>query len=238
MNIETPFALNCSPITSHNCNCPLRSACFLEQGVNAQSSQLKSVLKQKIQLKRNMTLVAENVSLNHFYMVQEGILKASNVDVNGKEHIIQFYLPGEIVGFEALFSGRYPFSIIALANTKVCELSFNELMLILDKQSDLNRKILYMMSQRINIGNKFNHVTAEAKVAIFLLDLNQRLNLHDYKLEFHLPMSRHEIASYLGLASETVIRILSKFQEAKILTTDNRKLAIIDFISLNKLAQA
>ena len=76
--------------------------------------------------------------------------------------------------------------------------------------------------------------TAESRLASFLVSLSKRLGSRGFsKTEFNLVMSRHDIANYLGLAAETVSRLISKFQEAGILEVNRRRVVIRDVKALH-----
>jgi CRP/FNR family transcriptional regulator len=72
-------------------------------------------------------------------------------------------------------------------------------------------------------------MTAEERVASFLLNLSKRLAVRGYSsVEFHLRMTREEIGSYLGLKLETVSRMLSKFHRNGLVDTQGKLIHILD----------
>ena len=78
---------------------------------------------------------------------------------------------------------------------------------------------------------------AEERLAAFLLNLSQRLAARGYlNHEFDLPMSRVEIASYLGIQIETVSRMLSRFAESGLVQIKQRHIKLIDMDGLYELA--
>jgi CRP/FNR family transcriptional regulator len=79
-------------------------------------------------------------------------------------------------------------------------------------------------------------MTAEQRVAAFLLNLSSRLKARGYSPdEFVLRMTREEIGSYLGLKLETVSRTLSKFRKAGVLRTHGKEIRIADHARLAKV---
>jgi CRP/FNR family transcriptional regulator len=79
---------------------------------------------------------------------------------------------------------------------------------------------------------------AEERLAYFLLSLSERLKRRGFSAsEFKLSLSRQEIGNHLGLALETVSRLLKKFQEDEMIIVQNRFISITDISALKKLLQ-
>jgi CRP/FNR family transcriptional regulator len=86
-------------------------------------------------------------------------------------------------------------------------------------------EIVRESSQMMLLGT----MSAEQRVATFLLNLSDRLRLRGYSpAEFHLRMTREEIGSYLGIKLETVSRMLSKFQRDGLVDTHGKDIRILD----------
>jgi len=80
---------------------------------------------------------------------------------------------------------------------------------------------------------------AEERVANFLMDLSARIQRRGYAADFiYLAMSRNEIANYLGLAVETISRVFSRLQKAKIISVNGRAVEIVDTQALEEAAGA
>lgn len=79
-------------------------------------------------------------------------------------------------------------------------------------------------------------MSAEQRVAAFLLDISQRYKTQGYSAtEFTLRMSREEIGSYLGLKFETVSRVLSSFQKNKVVDTHSKHIRILNITVLGSV---
>ncbi len=77
---------------------------------------------------------------------------------------------------------------------------------------------------------------AEERLATFLLNLSQRFVARGFsQVEFHLRMTREEIASYLGLKLETVSRLFSRLQEEGLIQVQGRAVKLLDLAALKKL---
>ena len=78
---------------------------------------------------------------------------------------------------------------------------------------------------------------AQERLAIFLRSLSDRYRgLHRAPELLELPMSRHELANYLGLVVETVSRLFTRFEELGVLAVNRKQIRIVDFAKLNELA--
>ena len=78
---------------------------------------------------------------------------------------------------------------------------------------------------------------AEERMATYLINLSQRFARRNYSpLQFNLSMSRSDIGNYLGLAEETVCRILARFHDDGLIITHRRQVQINDFARLQAVA--
>lgn len=186
-------------------------------------------------LKRKEVLCLPKNKFQNLYVIQHGALKTYQVEPDGKELIRGFYFAGEILGYEAIYTGHYSFSAVALTETVVCEIPYDDFLELVHSKSALQRRALYLISKQLNVGSYLVSTTAEQRLAAFLIDLSLRLHPEEEKqTSFSLPMSRQDIGNYLRLTAETVSRIFSRLQKNKIITTQHKK---INFLKPNELKQ-
>ncbi|TAK77619.1 MAG: cyclic nucleotide-binding domain-containing protein [Gammaproteobacteria bacterium] len=183
--------------------------------------------KQFRTLERNETLCLPKNKFQNLYVVQHGALKTYQTEADGKELIRGFYFANEILGYEAIYTGHYLFSAVALAETLVCEIPYNHFLESLQSKPALQKRILYLISRQLNVGSYLLSTTAEQRLAAFLIDLSVRLHPLEMKLEFLLPMSRQDIGNYLGLTAETISRIFSRLQKNNIVSIDHKKIHLL-----------
>lgn len=166
--------------------------------------------------------------------VRSGAFKTIMLSSTGEQQIIGFYFPGELLGFDGINTGKYAVSCIALETSSICEIPFNELLVHAAQIPNLQRQLVNLMSQKITpeFAVRVN-TTAEQRIASFLLSISRRLKSCGYsEHEFNLPMSREDIGNYLGLATETVSRILTNFHQQGLLNVSRRHVCIQDFRKL------
>ncbi|MFL6623014.1 MAG: Crp/Fnr family transcriptional regulator [Sulfurifustis sp.] len=171
------------------------------------------------------------------YVIEEGSVKVSTLSSNGDEQIVRFYLPGEMLALEALGESHHSSSAMALEATTVRVLPLTNLPALYERSPDVYRKLLQLVSRRIAelqehmlmLGRK----SAAERLASFLTDLT----LRTHRQEFTLSMSRDAIGSYLGIALETVSRLLHQFEHEKLICLHGRRVNIVEPARLRRLAE-
>ena len=170
--------------------------------------------------------------------VRSGCFKSYMINEDGTEQVLGFHLPGELIGLEAIYPEKHVANVVALSTSSVCSLQFAEVARLAGELPDLQSQLFRVMSQRIS---ELNHIaadlTADERLAGFLLGLSQRFADRGYSpKEFNLAMSRADIANYLRLATETVSRVLARFQKKKLIEVNRKLVKLLDLDKLNELA--
>jgi CRP/FNR family transcriptional regulator len=192
-------------------------------------------------LKRKEILHSANDKFKNLYAIQYGALKTYETDAAGNEVIHGLYLKNEVYGYEAIHRGHHLFSVEALSETLVCEISYHAFLELLRSKPHLLERILYLMSQQLAFDAYLKLSTAQQRLGAFLLDLSARLFITDHKntteLNFLLPVTYQDIGRYLGLATETVSRILSQFKKNKIIAINNKHIHLLQIDKLKGIAK-
>ncbi|MCX7116667.1 MAG: helix-turn-helix domain-containing protein [Legionellales bacterium] len=195
-------------------------------------NQINLAVKQHHHLKKHDVLCLPQTTFRNLYVIQRGILKTFQVDAEGNEVIRGFYFNGEVFGFDAIYTRHYLFSAVALSETVLCEIPYDNFLDLLHSNPILQKHMLHLISQQLSMGSYLFSITAEQRLAAFLIDLSTRLHPPEMQLSFLLPMSRQDMGNYLRLTAETISRLLSQFKKNKIITVDHKK---IKFIQPEKL---
>lgn len=190
------------------------------------------IVTQQHHLKRNEILHSLGDSFKSFYAIRSGALKAFTTDTMSHETIHGFYLQKEVYGYDAIYTERYVFSTQALSETVLCEIPYRSFLELLQQKPDLLSRMLYLMSQQLTMSSYLQFVTAQQKVAAFLLDLHNRLAVSSEDVSFLLPMAYKDMGDYLGLATETVSRTLSLFKKKELIGIDTKKIHLFDIKQL------
>ncbi len=168
--------------------------------------------------------------VDYIYAVHSGTVKDYYVDENGQEYINNFYFVGDIIALEALPQKKYSFSAVALSKTTLCMIPVVSLLAEMQTFPALLKRFLHINSYKM-LNDKHIRPTTNAKqrVADFLVNMLYRLEERDGKKDsFQLPMSQVDMSYMIGMAYETVSRVLHYFEEEKIIQIHNRQITIVN----------
>ena len=173
------------------------------------------------------------------YAVRSGSVKTRLVDLEGRELVLGFHLPGELIGLNAIHPDAYPCDAVALDTVEVCRFSFPALATLATRIPQIQQELFRRLSKDIGAASLRNQEsTADERLAAFMLDLSARYEARGFPSDsLHLSMSRSDIANYLGLAAETVSRVLRRFQDAGLLEVDGRDVRLSDVAALKDTAK-
>ncbi len=221
------------PLQAACSNCNLRELCLPCDLTAAEMAQLGSLASLKRAFRRGDYLYRSGAPFQSLYAIRSGFFKTQVLHEDGREQVTGFQMVGEIIGMDAISSDRHTCDAVALEDSEVCELPFNQLEELGRRMPTLQRYLHKIMSREIvrehGIMLLLGTMRAEERLAAFLLNLSQRLAARGHSpLAFHLRMTRQEIGNYLGLKLETVSRTLSAFQEAGLISVRNKAVEILE----------
>jgi CRP-like cAMP-binding protein len=169
----------------------------------------------------------EEDEAKYYYQITSGEVKMVSISEDGKEFIQGFFKEGNSFGEPPLFVNQpYPSTAIAAKETSVLKLSKENFLQLLSKHPEIERAFLYTFAQRIynktKVSNTVINNTPEHRILGFLHLLKASNNtLHGRTI---VPYTRQELANFVGLRVETVIRTLSKMKNEKKLDIIDHKL--------------
>lgn len=173
------------------------------------------------------------------FLVHSGVYKTTLPSDDGREQVTGFHLKGDVIGLEALGEDAYRCDAAALDTGELIEVPCT---LVFDPSSGLLEPVMQALAETLQRDWQWmmtlGTLDAEQRVAEFLLDLSRRqqaLGYSPYRLL--LRMTRADIGNYLGLALESVTRVLSRLDEARLLRVVCRDLEILDLPALQRLAR-
>jgi CRP/FNR family transcriptional regulator len=170
--------------------------------------------------------------------VRAGTVKTYTIDREGREHVLGFHLPGEVIGLNAIDDEHYPCNAVALDTVMLCRFSFPKISVLAMQVPGLQQHLFRLLSRDIgNAALLSGDWTADERMAAFLVGLSRRLAARGFSADrFQLTMARTDIANYLRLAPETVSRVLKRFQDDGLLKVDRRELELVGRTQLEALA--
>lgn len=168
------------------------------------------------------------------YIVNKGKVKIFRLSETGKEQLVRILNPGDFTGELALFRNDMHESFAeAMTDTQVCTIHQADLQELLLKYPSISLKILAEFSNRLDQSEKqttrFATEKVETRIALFLTECLE----DSQSKEFLLPMSKKNLASYLGTTPETISRKLSEFEDHGFIKQKaHKKIEIIDLDGL------
>lgn len=226
---------------THCEDCSLFGLCIAQEISDNEREDLDEVVRRDQPIERNEHVFQGGDRSRNVTVVRSGSVKAYRISSEGDEVISGFYLPGEIVGLDALFSDRHPSFATALEDGHTCTIPLQDFLRMLKDSPKLNQVMLKMLSEEISEARELllvvGRLDARTRVALFLLSLSSRLARRSKDADqFRLTMDRRDIANYLGLTIETVSRTLSALQREGIIEVHGKLVRICDRDSLRQMA--
>jgi len=161
------------------------------------------------------TVFAQEELTTSFYNLLDGVMRLYKLLPDGRRQIVGFALPGDFLGMAA--TARHNFSADAIGPVAICRFSRASFARFIENRSHLLRRITEFAVRELSQAQDhmvlLGRRSAEEKVATFLVGWRDRLaQLGGVAKTVPLPMSRQDIADYLGLTIETVSRTFTKLE--------------------------
>ena len=166
--------------------------------------------------KKGTEIYGEKEPAEYVYQVKIGAVRSYKLLSDGRRQIGAFHLVGDIFGLEN--GSEHRFTADAIVNTTVRLIKRRSLERAAESDAMVSRNLLSMTTS--NLQHAEDHMlllgrkTSLERVAAFLIEMDRRLTAAGI---MPLPMSRRDIADYLGLTLETVSRALSRLHELDII---------------------
>lgn len=196
---------------------------------SSQMDEIMAVARSRTYKKGELIYRAGETS-SKLYIVSRGRMKIYRLSESGKEQVIRFLHPGDFTGEYALFNESIHESYAeAMEETSVCTIERADLQQLLLKFPTIALKLLQEFSVRLESLERQKTLvgteTVETRLALFLLDCMEEENNDT----FHLPMSKKDLASFLGTTPETISRKLRELEEAGMIEQlTHKRIRIVD----------
>jgi CRP/FNR family nitrogen fixation transcriptional regulator len=183
---------------------------------------------------RNSEIYGEDEPADYLYKVVSGTVRTYKMLADGRRQIGSFYLPGDIFGLEV--GDEHAFSAEAVTDSKVLVIKRSALVALAARDNDVAQQLWAMTGRELRRVQ--DHImllikTAQERVAGFLLEMADRVSSGN---AMELPMSRQDIADYLGLTIETVSRTLTILENsAAIEVPTSRRIVLRNRSALSRL---
>lgn len=218
--------------------CAFSTAC-LDSGYDKSRLRELHVLVEHIgPFEEGEHIFREGDEFNAIAGIRSGTVKTYVTDLHGREQVLGFFLPGEVIGLNAISRSRYPCNAIALEKVLLCRFSFPKMATLATRMPELQQQLFRLLSEDIGKATLLaGDFSAEERMAAFLVMLSRRCAARGLSAtHLQLTMARTDIANYLRLAAETVSRILRRFQDQSLIRVDRRDVELIDLARLEEIA--
>ena len=206
------------------------------------NSCLGSLIGPRMRIRKGTALFNANDPLTMLYAVRCGSFKTSLNSVEGQGVVINFWMPGDVLGLDAIATDHHVCDAIALEDSEVCPVPYRRLQALARDFPALQQSLNRLMSREIVREQErvlmLCNLTAEQRLASFLIGLSRRFVNRGYSAHgFMLRMSREDIASYLGLRLETVCRSVARLRAQDVVSLHGRLVEILDMPALMAFEQ-
>ena len=159
---------------------------------------------------------------------------------DGREQVTGLHMAGELIGMDAINTGKYMCDSAALEDSKICAVPFGALARLTHDipalQQNLHRAMSREIARDYEVMLLLGCAQAAERVAKFLLNLSKRYAARGFSAtRINLRLKREDIGSHLGIALETVCRVLSRFQEDQLIAVRQKDIEIRDFDRLSRM---
>lgn len=231
-----------SPIKIHSetlqeadtcCRCRRRELC-LPRGLDTKEFEgVEQIVYARRRVKRGEALFHAGDRPHAVFAVREGAFKISVIDGEGREQVTGFAMSGDLLGMEGIGLTSYHAGGTALQDSEVCVIPLALLVSLAARIPGLQRTLHSALARDIvrdqSVMLVLGSMRAEERIAAFLLRLSDRLGrLGHSPTQFELRMTRKDIGNHLGIALETVSRVLARFKDARLIEFRYRQVRGLD----------
>lgn len=186
------------------------------------------------------TVVFEDDEATNVYSLTAGLLRLSKLLPDGRRQIAGFLFPGDFLGIT--MEEEHAFTAEAVAPSTLCKFPRSRFDEFVAAHPELERRLYAVAAHELAAARQqlvlLGRKTATERVASFLLMLSSRCPAGRGSTEIDLPVSRIDMADYLGLRIETVSREVSALKAARVIQlTSRQSFRIVDRGRLEQLAE-
>ena len=196
--------------------------------------------KDSMSFKKGDVLFHEGNTLQGVYCIKEGVCKLSRLSENGKEQIVRFIKGGDMLGYRSVLSEEpVTLTVTALKDMEACFIPKKDIFDSIKGNPKFSLDMMKTVCHDLKDANasitKMAQKTVKQRLADTLLFLNDTFG-EDNEGYLDIILTREEIASVIGTATESAIRLLSEFKKKGFIKSEGKKLKILDAKGLQRLS--
>lgn len=191
--------------------------------------------------KKGQYVFAENGLPTGLFCINSGKIKITTTGYDGKEQILRLAKSGDVVGYRALISNeRYASSAVTLEDASICIIDKDYFFKAMDATPKLMFEMVKKMSHDLKTAEdhivSLSQKNVRERMAEALLFLKATYGLEEDQQTILVNLTREEIADYVGTSTESCIRLLSEFNQDKLISLSGKKIKIINLPMLIQTA--
>ncbi len=223
--------------------CSLNNIC-IPNGLSASEiKELEASIDKTVKVKKKDAIFRSNHQMEGIYAVKSGAIKTSIANKDGQEQVLEFHLPGDMLGFDAFSTGSHTCDAIALEDTLLCKIPVEVFDNLCERLPGLRKELRHQVGKEIAHNQRLllslGQQQTDERLANFLLQVSSHYQSRGFSnKEFVLPMSRQDLSNYLGMAVETLSRIISRMTDDNIIKVERRMVIISNMDKLKLLAHS
>jgi len=223
--------------------CSLNNICLPYGLSESEIAELENSIDKTIKIKKKDAIFRSNQKMEGIYAVKSGAIKTSIANEDGQEQVLEFHFPGDMLGFDAFNTGLHSCDAIALEDTLLCKIPVSVFDNLCERLPGLRKELRRQVGKEIahnqHLLLSLGQQQTDERLANFLLIVSKHYQSRGFSnKEFVLPMSRQDLSNYLGMAVETLSRIISRMTDDEIIKIDRRMVIISDIKKLEALAHS
>ena len=195
--------------------------------------------RMEVHHKKGEVFIRSGEKIEKFIYLKEGLVKLYKTDEDSKSQIIAIGKPLDFVSLLSVFSDdKYKYSVAAIEDSVTCDINLSRVTNLAEENGRFAfnvMKKMSMMSDKVIIDLlEIRKKQLRGRVAYVILMFSGKVFDSN---TFDLPISRKEIAEYIGMTTENVIRTLSEFRKDKILRIYGKSIEIVDINRLKNISE-
>ncbi len=229
---DEPFDLSCD-------SCTIRTHPLFRHLVE---QELQEIMLNKITetYKRGSVVYQEGNRMKGFCCVQSGIIKIYQTGFDGKEQIIRFAKPGDIMGYRSVVSNEPACTTTEVIEEAVlCHIPTEILLNLVKTNGNFAVELMKLACKELGEANSYitdiAQKTVKERLAEILIHLYDEFGV-DSQGVLKISLTREELSNIVGTATESIIRLLSEFKSQAYIEIDGRKIKILDKPGLKHIA--
>lgn len=222
-----------------------------EQCIVRELSSLKALRKEELihlsnckdsyTVKKGEAIFSEGDMMNGVYCIKEGTCKLVKMGSNGKDSILKLIKKGELLGQRSVLSEEASnLSAVAMDDMRVCYIPKSEMMQFFNENNKFSLEVTRDICAQLKEANTFNsnhsNKSVKERLAFTILHIAE-LGGSDAEGLLNLQLSREELASMVGTATESCIRLLSDFKKSGYIDLVGKKIKIMNVKELKKMSE-